>query len=52
MENVVREGGRRTIRFYATGLVLIHLVVNLVHGSAHQQLHIDLSSTQMLFVIE
>jgi len=39
------------IRLYATVVVLAHLVVNLVHGSAHQQLHIDLSSTQMLFVV-
>ena len=39
------------IRLYGTAVVLAHLAVNLVHGAAHQELHIDLSSIEMLFVV-
>jgi hypothetical protein len=31
--------------------VLVHLLVNLVHGAAHWELHIDLSAAEMLFVV-
>ena len=32
-------------------IVLVHLLVNLVHGAAHWELHIDLSAAEMLFVV-
>ena len=36
---------------YGTAFVLIHLAVNLLHGQAHTELHIGLSSFQLLFVV-
>lgn len=38
------------IRLFGSAVVLAHLVVSLVHGAAHQQLHIDLTTPEMLFV--
>jgi len=35
---------------YGAAIVLVHLLVNLVHGAAHWELHIDLSAAEMLFV--
>jgi hypothetical protein len=35
---------------YGTAIVLVHLAVNLVHGAAHRELHIDLSAAEMFFV--
>ena len=35
---------------YGTAIVLVHLLVNLVHGAAHRELHIDLSAAEKLFV--
>ncbi|MGA2589014.1 MAG: hypothetical protein ABSH32_03790 [Bryobacteraceae bacterium] len=35
---------------YVTAIVLAHLLVNIVHGAAHQQLHIGLSLVETLFV--
>jgi len=35
---------------YGTAIVLVNLPVNLLHGAAHQKLHIDLSSGETLFV--
>lgn len=48
MDNTFRN--RRAAR-YGTAIVLVHLLINLVHGTAHQELHIDLSATEMVFVI-
>ena len=36
---------------YGTSLVLLHLLVNVVHGAAHLKLHIELSAVGTLFVI-
>jgi hypothetical protein len=36
---------------YGTAIVLAHLLVNIVHGAAHQQLHIGLSPAETLFVM-
>jgi len=36
---------------YGTAIVLVNLVVNLVHGAAHRDLHIDLSAAETLFVV-
>jgi hypothetical protein len=36
---------------YGTGVVLLHLLVNLVHGTAHAKLHIQLGPAGMLFVL-
>ncbi len=36
---------------YATVLVLAHLLVNIVHGAAHRELHVTLPPAGMLFVI-
>ena len=35
---------------YGTTIVLIHLVVNLLHGTAHSRLHIGLDPIGQLFV--
>jgi hypothetical protein len=36
---------------YTTGIVLLHLLVNIVHGSAHRQLRIGLTPIASAFVI-
>jgi hypothetical protein len=36
---------------YATVLVLAHLLVNIVHGAAHRELHVTLPPAGMLFVV-
>jgi len=36
---------------YGTAIVLVNLAVNLVHGAAHSQLNIDLSTAETLFVV-
>ena len=36
---------------YGTVIVLVHLLVNIVHGLAHRELHIELGLAAMLFVI-
>lgn len=36
---------------YGTVVTLLHLLVNLVHGAAHRELHIDLTSPETLFVV-
>ena len=41
----------RHAAIYGTSLVLVHLLVNIVHGFAHLKLHIELSPPAMLFVI-
>ena len=41
----------KRIALYGTVLALIHLVINIFHGQAHTELHIGLSSFQLLFVI-
>ena len=41
----------KRVAFYGTVFVLIHLVVNLLHGRAHTELQIGLSSFQTLFVV-
>jgi hypothetical protein len=35
----------------ATGIVLAHLAISIVHGAAHQELHIELDTLQKLFVL-
>jgi len=35
---------------YGTALVLVHLLVNMVHGAAHRALHIGLDTEEKLFV--
>jgi hypothetical protein len=44
------RGNRRAAR-YGTAIVLLHLLVNLLHGVAHRELHIGLSPSETLFVI-
>src|SRR2546427_4910194 len=41
----------KRVALYGTVFVLIHLVINLLHGRAHTELHIGLSSFQLLFVV-
>ena len=41
----------KRVALYGTAFVLIHLAVNLLHGRAHTELHIGLSSFQLLFVV-
>jgi hypothetical protein len=36
---------------YGSAIVLVNLVVNLLHGAAHRELHIGLSGAQTLFVV-
>jgi hypothetical protein len=36
---------------YGTAIVLVHVLVNIVHGVAHRELHIGLGPAAMLFVI-
>ena len=36
---------------YGTAVVLIHLLVNIFHGAAHWELHIDLTSAETIFVV-
>lgn len=36
---------------YGTSLVLLHLLVNVVHGAANLKLHIELGAVGMLFVM-
>jgi hypothetical protein len=36
---------------YGTAIVLAHLLVNIVHGAAHRELHVELRPAAMLFVI-
>jgi hypothetical protein len=37
-------------RRYGTAIVLVNLVINIVHGLAHLELHIDLSAAEKVFV--
>jgi hypothetical protein len=37
-------------RRYGTAIVLVNLLINLVHGVAHLELHIDLNAAEKLFV--
>jgi hypothetical protein len=41
----------KRVALYGTVFVLIHLVINLLHGRAHTELQIGLSSFQLLFVV-
>jgi hypothetical protein len=43
--------GRRSIVLLGTVAVLAHLVVSMVHGNAHQQLAVGLSSWQNIYVL-
>lgn len=36
---------------WSTAIIVAHLIVSFVHGMAHDKLHIDLSRTQLLFVV-
>ena len=36
---------------YVTVLVVAHLFINIVHGAAHQKLHVTLPPTGMVFVV-
>src|SRR5260370_28690235 len=36
---------------YGTALVLVHLMVNSIHGAAHRELGVELGPAAMLFVI-
>ncbi len=36
---------------YITVLVVAHLFINIVHGAAHRELHVNLPPAAMLFVI-
>jgi len=36
---------------YGTALVLVHLMVNIIHGAAHRELGVELGPAAMLFVI-
>jgi len=41
----------KRVALYGTVFVLIHLIINLLHGRAHTELQIGLSSFQLLFVV-
>src|SRR5690242_8140480 len=41
----------KRVALYGTVFVLIHLVINLLHGRAHTELQIGLSSFQLFFVV-
>lgn len=41
----------KRVALYGTAFVLIHLVINLLHSRAHTELHIGVSSFQLLFVV-
>jgi hypothetical protein len=41
----------KRVTLCGTVFVLIHLVINLLHGRAHTELQIGLSSFQLLFVV-
>jgi hypothetical protein len=41
----------KTIARYGTAIVLAHLLITIVHGIAHADLHIGLSTMQKLFVL-
>ena len=43
--------GRRSIVLLGTVVVLAHLVISMVHGNAHQQLAVGLSSWQNIYVL-
>jgi hypothetical protein len=43
--------GKRSIVLVATVAVLVHLVVSMVHGRAHEQLAVGLSSWQNIYVM-
>jgi hypothetical protein len=36
---------------YATAIVVAHLLVNIVHGLAHRELHVGIASLAAIFVI-
>ncbi len=36
---------------YGTFIVLTHLLINIIHGTAHRELHVGLHSAGMLFVV-
>jgi hypothetical protein len=36
---------------YGTATVLAHFVVNIIHGAAHRELHVEVGAAAMLFVI-
>ena len=42
--------GLRAAR-YVTAIVLFNLLINIVHGAAHLELHIGLSAAEKLFVV-
>ena len=44
-KNTVNRANR-----YVTVLVVVHLFINIVHGAAHQKLHVTLPPAGMLFV--
>ena len=39
------------VRNYGTAIVLAHLLVNIIHGAAHRELHVGLEPIEMLFVV-
>ena len=36
---------------YGTAIVLAHLAVNIIHGAAHHELHVELGPSATIFVI-
>ena len=40
----------KSAALYGTGIVLAHLLVNIAHGAAHVELHIDLDFSDKLFI--
>jgi len=36
---------------FVIAIVVVHLILNIVHGLAHRELHIDISSSSSIFVI-
>ena len=36
---------------YGTFIVLTHVLINIIHGAAHRELHVGLHSAGMLFVV-
>jgi len=41
----------KPVAFSGTALVLFHLLVNILHGTAHSRLHIGLDLLGQLFVV-
>jgi hypothetical protein len=44
-------GMSRNARLWLTGIVLVHLIISIVHGTAHTEAHVPLSPAANVFVL-